>query len=226
MLDRVARRVTQLLMRHKFADWTSRALERFSDCVNIDPYPPVEALHCNRWIASSALQKAIRRSEVGIACRAALTLHKQDRAKAWRRLIAIACEDVGPADIDLVLQTVAAAVSPGWHASYGEDRAIVSIVCRLAAAPKDRSADYLMWVAAEHPDQRETRAVCSRASVSECLSMVTDLSRSLPDRAVAAWFCSASTTRINIVLGQGTFPDWRTLIAGSARHLTWWQPRC
>jgi|SoiMetStandDraft_2_1073263.scaffolds.fasta_scaffold20735_3 hypothetical protein len=190
MLDRVARRVTQLLMRHKFADWTSRALERFSDCVNIDPYPPVEALHCNRWIASSALQKAIRRSEVGIACRAALTLHKQDRAKAWRRLIAIACEDVGPADIDLVLQTVAAAVSPGWHASYGEDRAIVSIVCRLAAAPKDRSADYLMWVAAEHPDQRETRAVCSRASVSECLSMVTDLSRSLPDRAVAAWFCS------------------------------------
>jgi hypothetical protein len=177
-------------MRHKFADWTSCAFERFSDCVNIDQYPPVEPLHCNRWIASSALQKAIRRSEVGMACRAALTLHKHDRANAWRRLIAIAFEDVGPADIDLVLQTVAAAASPDWRASYGEDRAILSIVSRLAAAPKDRSADYLMWVAAEHPDQRQARAVCGGASVTECLSMVTDLSRSLPDRAVAAWFCS------------------------------------
>ena len=60
----------------------------------------------------------------------------------------------------------------------------------LPRAPKDRSADYLMWVVAEHPDQRETRAICGRVSVTECLSMVTDLSRSLPDRAVAAWFCS------------------------------------
>ena len=117
-------------MRDKFDDWTSRALERFSDCVNIDQYPRVETLHCNRWIASSVLQKAIRRSHVGIACRAALTLHKQDRANVWRRLIAIAFEDVGPADIDVVLQTVAAAVSPGWRASCGEDRAVVSIVSR------------------------------------------------------------------------------------------------
>lgn len=93
---------------------------------------------------------------MGIACRAALTLHKQDRANVWRRLIAIAFEDVGPADIDVALQTVAAAVSPGWRASCGEDRAVVSIVSRLAAEPKDRSADYLMWIAAEHPDQRNS----------------------------------------------------------------------
>jgi hypothetical protein len=190
-------------MRHKFADWTSRALERFSNCADIDP--PVEPLHCNRWIASSALQKAIRRSEVGIACRAAMTLRKQDRANAWRRLIAIAFEDVGPADIEVVLQTVAAASSLGWRASYGEDRAILSIVSRSAAAPKDRSADYLMWIAAEHPDQRETRAVCGRASVTECLSMVTDLSRSLPDRAVAAWFCSGINYAYQHRVGAGDF---------------------
>jgi hypothetical protein len=190
-------------MRHKFADWTSRALERFSDCANIDPYPPVEPLHCNRWIASSALQKAIRRSEVGMACCAALTLHKHDRAKAWHRLIAIAFEAVGPADIEVVLQTVAAATSLGWRASYGEVRAVLSIVSKLAAAPKDRSADYLMWIAAEHRDQRETRAISGRASVTECLSMVTDLSRSLPDRAVAAWFCSGVNYPYQRRLGAG-----------------------
>ena len=96
----------------------------------------------------------------------------------------------GRADIDVVVETVAVATSSNWRAAHGEEEVLASIVCRLAAAPKDRSADYLMWVAAEHPDQRETRAICSRVSVTECLSMVTDLSRSLPDRAVAAWFCS------------------------------------
>jgi hypothetical protein len=34
------------------------------------------------------------------------------------------------------------------------------------------------------------RAICGRASVTECLSMVMDHSRSLHDRAVATWFCS------------------------------------
>ena len=105
-------------------------------------------------------------------------------------LIAIAFEDVGPADLDVVLETVAVATLPKWRAVIGEEAALRSIVSTLATAPKDRSADYLMWVAAEHPDQRETRAICGRASMTECLSMVGDLSRSLPDRAVAAWFCS------------------------------------
>jgi hypothetical protein len=57
-------------------------------------------------------------------------------------------------------------------------------------APKDRSADYLMWIAAEHPDLRETREICGHSSITERLSMVLDRSRALPDRAVAAWFCS------------------------------------
>jgi hypothetical protein len=178
------------LVRHKFDDWTSGALERFSDCVKIDQHPPVEPLHCNRWIASSALQKAVRRGDIVIAQRAAFALRREDRPPARRRLIAIAFEDVGPAAVDLVVETVAVATSPDWRAVRGEEAVLTLIVCRLAAAPKDRSADYLMWVAAEHPDQRETRAVCGRISVTERLNVVTDHSRSLPDRAVAAWFCS------------------------------------
>ena len=147
-------------------------------------------LNCNRWIASSALQKAIRRDDIAIAQRAAFALHREDRPATWRRLIAIAFEDVGPADINVVVETVAVATSSNLRAAHGEEEVLASIVCRLATAPKDRSADYLMWVAAEHPDQRETRALCGCASVTECLSMVTDLSRSLADRAVATWFCS------------------------------------
>ena len=171
-------------------DWIARAINLANDHLPKDVAVAKDVLRCNRWIASSALQKAIRRGDIAIAQRAAFALHRDDRPAAWRRLIAIAFEDVGPAAVDIVVETVAVATLPDWRAARGEEAVLSSIACRLAAAPKDRSADYLMWVAAEHPDQRQTRAVCCRASVTECLSMVTDLSRSLPDRAVAAWFCS------------------------------------
>ena len=39
-------------------------------------------------------------------------------------------------------------------------------------------------------DHRQVEADCGRVSTTECLSMVADLSRSLPGRAVAAWFSS------------------------------------
>ena len=171
-------------------DWIAKAINSVRDYIPTDVAVAKDALTCNRWIASSALQKAIRRDDIAIAQRAALALHREDRPATWRRLIAIAFEDVGPADINVVVETVAVATSSNFRAAHGEEEVLASIVCRLATAPKDRSADYLMWVAAEHPDQRETRALCGCVSVTECLSMVTDLSRSLADRAVATWFCS------------------------------------
>jgi hypothetical protein len=171
-------------------DWIARAINSARDYIQKDAAVAKDALRCDRWIASSALQKAIRRSEIAIAQRAAFALHRDDRAAAWRRLIAIAFEDVGPAAVDVVVETVAVATSSHWRTVHGEEAVLASIVRRLAAAPKDRSADYLMWVAAEHPDQHKARAICGRAPVTECLSMVTDLSQSLSDRAVAAWHCS------------------------------------
>ena len=171
-------------------DWIARAINSAKNHIQKHAAVAKDALSCSRWIASSALQKATRRGDIAIGLRAAFALHREDRSAAWRRMIAIAFEDVGPAAVDVVIETVAVAPSSDWRAVYGEEEVLASLVCRLAAASKDRSADYLMWVAAEHPDQRETRAICCHASVTECLSMVTDPSRSLPDRAVAAWFCS------------------------------------
>ena len=115
-----------------------------------------DALTCNRWIASSALQKAIRRGDITLAQRAAFALHRDDRSATWRRLIAIAFEDVGPADLDVILETVAVATLPKWRAIIGEE-AVLRSIATLATAPKDRSADYLMWIAAEHHDLREMR---------------------------------------------------------------------
>src|SRR5450432_2546520 len=44
---------------------------------------PIEPLTCDRWLASSALQKAIRRGEVILAQRAARTLCDADRRSLW-----------------------------------------------------------------------------------------------------------------------------------------------
>jgi hypothetical protein len=172
-------------------DWIARATNSAKDHTQKDAAAVAkDALRCNRWIASSALQKAVRRGDVALAERAAFALYCEDRSAIWRRLIAIAFEDVGPADLDVILETVAVATLPDWRAVVGEEAVLRSIVSTLATAPKDRSADYLMWIATEHADLREMREICGRASITECLSMVLDRSRSLPDRAVAAWFCS------------------------------------
>ena len=172
-------------------DWIARAINPAKNHTQKDAAVAKDALRCNRWIASSALQKAVRRGDVALAERAALALHREDRSATWRRLIAIAFEDVGAADLDVIVETVAVATLPKWRAVIGEEAALRSIVSTLATAPKDRSADYLTWTAAEHPDLREMRETCGHSSsITECLSMVSDRSRALPDRAVAAWFCS------------------------------------
>jgi replication-associated recombination protein RarA len=81
-------------------DWIARAINSAKD-LQKDAAVVKDSLRCNRWIASSALQKAIRRGEIAIAQRAAFALHRDDRSATWRRLIAIAFEDIGPADIDV-----------------------------------------------------------------------------------------------------------------------------
>lgn len=126
-------------------DWNSTYLTLLADRLIAYRFISDQPLTCDRWIASSILQKSIRRNEITMARRAALALHNIDQAGVWRRLMAIVLEDVGAADIGLVMETVAAATSPNWRSRQGDDRVLTELVGRLAQAPKDRSADYLMW---------------------------------------------------------------------------------
>jgi replication-associated recombination protein RarA len=62
----------------------------------------VEPFKVDQWVASSLLQKAIRRGDVKVAQRAALTFLGQRGTAIWRRFIIIAVEDVGAASVDAV----------------------------------------------------------------------------------------------------------------------------
>jgi replication-associated recombination protein RarA len=100
-------------------DWKDRVLSLIDDSTQ----PVEEANHrlrCDRWVASSLLQKSIRRSETQLALRAAFRLNAFDRSYTWRRLLIIAFEDVGAAEPNAVIETVAIATTPKWRARRGE----------------------------------------------------------------------------------------------------------
>lgn len=56
--------------------------------------PPRLPFYCDRWVARSCLQKAIRRGDVGTALSSLATLMKQPKNRVWRDLIIIGLEDV------------------------------------------------------------------------------------------------------------------------------------
>jgi hypothetical protein len=152
-------------------------------------------LLCDRWTASSALQKSIRRGDAELAQRAACTLYGSDRNTVWRRLIVIACEDIGADDLDVLLEIFQAATSIELRRQYGEAVVIAAVVRRLAEAVKDRSADYLACAASDHPDLNAVRRFCKGTSLEKRLDLVSDVSQPLARRAVEAWYASGINPR-------------------------------
>jgi replication-associated recombination protein RarA len=105
------------------ADWKSNVLScvysKLPTGASFDRLPS-----CEKWIASSALQKCVRRSMVELGQRAAITYLGLDRPGLWRRVISIAFEDVGAADTEALIETVAVATSADWRAKVGEEKAL------------------------------------------------------------------------------------------------------
>ena len=67
----------------------------------------IEPWRCDRWLALSAMQKSIRRGDGLTAQRALRTLYQHDPSSTWRRLLIIACEDVGIGALGAVVMTAA-----------------------------------------------------------------------------------------------------------------------
>jgi hypothetical protein len=161
-----------------------------------DPCPSASAprprpLAIDPWVASSLLQKAIRRGDPDLAERAAFTLSRHRGQGIWRRLIGIAFEDVGVGSVDTLIQTTAACTSPDWRIMAGGDELSLRFVVRLLAeAPKDRSPDHLICAAHDHPTLEEDRGEVGAMSLARRMALVADTTSPLPKRAIAAWYAS------------------------------------
>lgn len=107
--------------------------------VAVRPLPPPEPfIGADRWLLSSLLQKAIRRSDLRHARRAGHQLLRMDPARLWRRLAIIALEDIGVANLELVSDILALV-----HAGKGTASLLDVLLDRACRAAMDRTADHL-----------------------------------------------------------------------------------
>jgi MgsA AAA+ ATPase C terminal len=171
-------------------DALSQAKHRLT--VGLDREPPVfEPLIADKWVVNSLLQKSIRRGEVEVAQRAALTFLGQRGSAIWRRFMIIAFEDVGAASPDAVAMTVAASTDARWRKQSGGDIVVAAHLARLLVeAPKSRAAEHLITSSNDHPSLEQERRAVSSSSIAENLAAVADKSNSLTHRALAGWCVS------------------------------------
>jgi hypothetical protein len=164
----------------------------------------VELLPCDRWLAASALQKAIRRGDALTAQRAARTLYRYNPRSAWRRLLVIACEDIGIGAPGAVISTtVHSANAKARREAGGDEAAALATTQMLAAAPKDRSAVLLFAIVMHDPALENVRSTCRSVSVARRLEFVADPALSLPERALATWHSSGVEERGERRVGPG-----------------------
>jgi hypothetical protein len=155
------------------------------------PVEETEPLPGDRWLASSVLQKAIRRGDVLIAQRAVRTLYRHDPRSAWRRLVIIAFEDVGIGALGAVgMATSLNSNADARRELGGDETAALATSEMLAKSPKDRSADLLFAAVLHDPALEIVRTECRCLSIARRLEWVADPTLSLPERALAAWHSS------------------------------------
>lgn len=137
--------------------------------------PTVEPLPVSSWVAMSAMQKGIRRGDVDLALRAASTLLKSDPAKLWRRLAGIVFEDVGLASVETIRLVMAVMTGKNFRQRFGGEWTVASrLVVQMAAAPKCRASDDLLWAIAEYHELNDLRASLAGADLPTHLSRIRE----------------------------------------------------
>ena len=140
------------------------------------------------WLASSLLQKAIRRGEFDNALFAATSFYNHRGQGIWRRLVLIAFEDIGVADLNLVRHVTMLAVDKRYRLSLGtEMHMIFTTVMSMCTAVKDRSTDYLLSIAQDSRDLDDFRDWCFGQSAEALAEIAADAFVPLEKRAVAVW---------------------------------------
>lgn len=160
---------------------------------------PPQPMHGDKWLLSSAMQKAIRRGDVEQATKAAYGLWCQDRQSFWRRLHVTSVEDVGVASSDTITKTLLATSSSIWRRKVGDLHVALHLTKKLCDADKTRIADEVLIQAERascHADLRNTLALSSDEQLVET---ILDPSKPVVERCLSIWYLA----------GMRKFPsDW------------------
>lgn len=158
-----------------------------ADGLKAYPTPLADPLPCDRYIARSALQKTIRRGEVGLAQRALASLYGHDPRAIWRHLVIIAVEDVGVANVDLLAQIVGAQRDRSWRISMGGDWSVMAeLVRQMAENNHCQAACDLLLRVSNDPALEPMREWALDATMSMLTAAMADSTLPLVDRGIAA----------------------------------------
>lgn len=152
----------------------------------------LELLPCDPWLASSVMQKAIRRSETERAVRAAITLWHQDKVRFWRRLHVTALEDIGPADTEAVIEALTVIPEQRWRKQAGDLRVGLAIVRRLCKPPKSRLADQTYIIAERGAGYAKMRIRLAMLPADTLHALVIDDTATLIERLLALWLLAGT----------------------------------
>jgi hypothetical protein len=145
----------------------------------------------DKWLLTSALQKAIRRGEETRALAAANTLYQLDRPRFWSRLLVIALEDCGIGDPGTLVKVLTAIAASSWR--RGRDREVglhlSALLCRMA---KSRLTDAVFILANRDPGLSELRMRLATAEESVLQKLVVAPESPLIERALAIWFLAGT----------------------------------
>lgn len=136
-------------------------------------------LSISPWLAAALLQKAIRRGRRRWALAAASTLILIDPTRLWRRLGAVAFEDVGMAAPDLCGLVAGALAGKRARQQLGGEWHVAALLTDLlAAAPKCRATDDLYMACELLPrlqPQRQSLAEMTDAELRQIALQEDDL---------------------------------------------------
>ncbi|MDC7684878.1 hypothetical protein PQU92_16460 [Asticcacaulis sp. BYS171W] len=147
----------------------------------------VQPMRCDRWVARSALQKAIRRGDVAIALSATANLLEHDSRAFWRHLVVVALEDLGVVSMDTVASIVAASRNKAWRTRMGgEWRVAAYLVTKMAGERHCQAVCDLLMRVLNDPVQATEMAQMLEADCPELAGVLLDEDAPIERRAAAA----------------------------------------
>ena len=181
------------------------------DAADLETAGSTASLFPDVHIASSCMQKALRRSDRVYAHGAAEMLRQCDEHRLWRRLVVCAFEDFGLVDLSLTARVTAVASSKNFRLTRGEARVLHHLIDKLLDAPKDRRLDdlYALGAAAMggpgQPHRLDTRPLGSVVAplVHRCVQLMAACERSVPHRSFRALSLTACEQALNAMARHG-----------------------
>ncbi len=151
------------------------------------PGEPPGLLPGDRWINTSALQKAIRRGDVATAVRAVRAGCSLDPDHTFRRLAVCALEDVGIGNLLALGMALAAAGSSPTKRHPSVAQLAAFLASELAGSVKSRLACDLLSIVDYNLEMTSEKQTLQSCSDEQLTNAASDISRPPASRMAAAW---------------------------------------